>query len=69
MDVRPHFGTLCKQSKAGLALSVLLVPLEAVVLAVAAYQSVLERQLTPIITTTTTRGHQHQRKAASPALS
>lgn len=46
MAAQPHFGTLCKQSKAGVALAVLLVPLEAAILAVAGYQAVLERQMT-----------------------
>ncbi|KAL7947371.1 hypothetical protein V8C42DRAFT_343320 [Trichoderma barbatum] len=46
MTTQPHFGTLCKQSQAGVVLSVLLVPLEAAILAVAAYQAVLERQAT-----------------------
>lgn len=35
---RPHWATLCKQSQAGLTLSVLLVPLEAIVLGVALYE-------------------------------
>lgn len=46
MRTQPHFGTLCKQSQAGVVLTVLLVPLEAAILAVAAYQAVLERQAT-----------------------
>jgi hypothetical protein len=46
MSMQPHFGTLCKQSQAGVVLSVLLVPLEAAILAVAGYQAVLERQTT-----------------------
>lgn len=45
MRAQPHFGTLCRQSEAGVALTVLLVPLEAAVLAVAGYQAVLERQV------------------------
>ncbi|KAH0495777.1 hypothetical protein TgHK011_009308 [Trichoderma gracile] len=45
MRTQPHFGTLCRQSEAGVALSVLLVPLEAAILAVAGYQVVLERQV------------------------
>ncbi|OTA07886.1 tryptophanyl-tRNA synthetase [Trichoderma parareesei] len=44
MRTQPHFGTLCRQSEAGVALSVMLVPLEAAILAVAGYQVVLERQ-------------------------
>ncbi|CAM1502863.1 Fc.00g076390.m01.CDS01 [Cosmosporella sp. VM-42] len=62
MMVQPHFGTLCKQSEAGVALAVLLVPLESIILGVAAYQAVLERQLDRA-----TRGS--ERKAGSPALS
>lgn len=46
MTMQPHFGTLCKQNQAGVVLSVLLVPLEAAILAVAGYQAVLERQAT-----------------------
>ncbi|KAL6871941.1 hypothetical protein J3F83DRAFT_713818 [Trichoderma novae-zelandiae] len=46
MRTQPHFGTLCKQSQAGVALAVLLVPLEAAILALAGYQAVLERQAT-----------------------
>ncbi|KAF4983883.1 hypothetical protein FZEAL_824 [Fusarium zealandicum] len=45
MTTQPHFGTLCKQSRAGVALSVLLVPLEAIILGLAAYQFILERQV------------------------
>ncbi|KAL7795745.1 hypothetical protein V8C37DRAFT_27297 [Trichoderma ceciliae] len=46
MTIQPHFGALCKQSQAGVVLSVLLVPLEAAILAVAGYQALLERQAT-----------------------
>ncbi|KAF9871665.1 hypothetical protein CkaCkLH20_10863 [Colletotrichum karsti] len=45
MMTRPHFGTLCKQSKAGLYLSILLVPIEAIVLGAGAYQTILERNI------------------------
>ncbi|KAH7160055.1 hypothetical protein B0J13DRAFT_519479 [Dactylonectria estremocensis] len=62
MMTKPHFGTLCKQSKAGLGLSVLLVPLEAVILGVAGYQASLQRQLNQ-----DARGP--ERKAGSPAMS
>lgn len=62
MMTKPHFGTLCKQSEVGLALSVLLVPLEAIILGVAVYQTILQRQLQ-----TATRGS--ERKTGSPALS
>ncbi|KAM0334147.1 hypothetical protein ACHAQA_001167 [Verticillium albo-atrum] len=43
MAARPHFGTLCKQSRVGLYLTVLLVPLEVLVLGAAVVQAVLER--------------------------
>jgi hypothetical protein len=62
MRTEPHFGTLCKQSRAGLGLAVAIVPLEAVVLGLAAYQMILERN---IESTSASRS----RKAASPALS
>ncbi|KAI9167375.1 hypothetical protein HJFPF1_03502 [Paramyrothecium foliicola] len=62
MRSEPHFGTLCKQSRAGLGLAVALVPLEAVILGLAAYQIILERKMDR---TSTGRGQ----KAASPALS
>ncbi|KAM5345503.1 hypothetical protein ACJ41O_011365 [Fusarium nematophilum] len=62
MTTQPHFGTLCKTSQAGVALSVLLVPLEAIILGLAAYQFSLERQLDMA-----TRGP--GRKAGSPAMS
>lgn len=40
---RPHFDTLCKESWAGLYMSILLVPVEALVLAVAVWQMKQER--------------------------
>lgn len=43
---RPHFGTLCKESYAGLYMAILLIPLEALVLAVAGWQMKLERYTT-----------------------
>ncbi|KAH6890372.1 hypothetical protein B0T10DRAFT_317249 [Thelonectria olida] len=45
MTTQPHFGTLCKQSKAGLGLMVFLVPLQVIILGVAGYQTLLQRQL------------------------
>ncbi|KAK5989077.1 hypothetical protein PT974_10575 [Cladobotryum mycophilum] len=45
MMVAPHWGTLCKQSQAAVALSVVLVPLEAFILGLAGYQAVLEKQV------------------------
>lgn len=43
---QPHFGALCKQSQAGVILSVLLVPIEAAILGMAGYQAILERKAT-----------------------
>lgn len=62
MTTQPHFDTLCKQSQAGVVLSVLLVPVEAIILGLSAYQFTLRRQLD-----LATRGS--GRKAGSPALS
>ncbi|KAF4987511.1 hypothetical protein FGRMN_10326 [Fusarium graminum] len=62
MNVQPHFGTLCKQSKAGVGLSVMLVPVEAIILGLAAYQFTLERRLN-----SSARGP--GRKTGSPTLS
>jgi hypothetical protein len=45
MVTRPHFGTLCKQSRAGLALAVFLVPLEVIVLGVALYELGVRRSI------------------------
>ncbi|KAI1844091.1 hypothetical protein JX265_009646 [Neoarthrinium moseri] len=44
MDMQPYFGTLCRESKTALYLSVILVPVEAVILSFAAYQTTLERK-------------------------
>ncbi|KAK2590238.1 hypothetical protein QQS21_012084 [Conoideocrella luteorostrata] len=44
MSTRPHFGTLCKESQAALALAVLLVPLELIILATAGFQVILEKK-------------------------
>ncbi|KAG4257124.1 hypothetical protein FPRO03_04134 [Fusarium proliferatum] len=63
MNVQPHFGTLCKQSRAGVALSVMLVPVEAIILGLAAYQFTLEKRFD-----LGARGPS-RRKAGSPALS
>lgn len=64
MLTRPHFGTLCKQSKAGLYLSVLLIPVEAIILGAGAYQMILERN-----TSRTSRAAQERRKSGSPVPS
>ncbi|OAA58786.1 hypothetical protein ISF_06569 [Cordyceps fumosorosea ARSEF 2679] len=45
MDTRPHFGTLCKESKAALTLATLLVPVEALIIGVAGYEAVLLRRI------------------------
>ncbi|KAI1393404.1 uncharacterized protein F4822DRAFT_11697 [Hypoxylon trugodes] len=45
MSAKPHFGTLCNESRTALYLSVILVPVELVVFTVAGYQSILERKL------------------------
>jgi hypothetical protein len=45
MIQEPHFGPLCQQSKAGLVLVVVLVPLQLVVVAMAAHQVVLDKRL------------------------
>jgi hypothetical protein len=42
---RPQFGTLCKQSQAGLTLAVFLIPLEAIILGVALYEFSVERRV------------------------
>ncbi|GAO16405.1 uncharacterized protein UV8b_06421 [Ustilaginoidea virens] len=44
MSSRPHFGTLCKESQAALALSMLLVPLELLILVAACFQTMLEKK-------------------------
>ncbi|KAF5017946.1 hypothetical protein F66182_10093 [Fusarium sp. NRRL 66182] len=61
MTVQPHFGSLCRQSRAGVGLSVMLVPVEAIILGLAAYQFSLERRFD-----LTARGP--GRKAGSPSL-
>jgi hypothetical protein len=59
MVARPHFGTLCKESQAGLYLSILLIPITAINLAVAGYQFVVERNVSTMA---------HGRKRASPMM-
>jgi hypothetical protein len=41
----PHWNTLCRQSYAGLYLSIVLIPVEAVVLALAGWEMKVERQV------------------------
>jgi len=40
---QPHWDTLCKQSEAGVYLSILLIPVEAVALGLAGFQMRAER--------------------------
>lgn len=63
MMTQPYFGTLCKQSEAGLALSILLVPLEALVLVIAGYQLLVQKQLDRMAM------EKQAQKQSSPALS
>lgn len=44
MNIKPHWGTLCKESKAALYLMVMIVPLEVLVLATAAWGSFQEKK-------------------------
>lgn len=44
MQIQPHFGTLCNQSQASVGLSVMLVPLEIIILGMAACQILLKRR-------------------------
>ncbi|KAF3064859.1 hypothetical protein GL218_01703 [Daldinia childiae] len=44
MGAKPHFGTLCNESRVALYLSVILIPVELIVFTVAGYQSILERK-------------------------
>ncbi|KAL0776875.1 hypothetical protein CaCOL14_006393 [Colletotrichum acutatum] len=64
MMTRPHFGTLCKQSKAGLYLSILLIPIEAIIVGMGGYQMMLERTISK-----TNRVVLEQRKSGSPVPS
>ncbi|KAI5917961.1 hypothetical protein F4810DRAFT_694342 [Camillea tinctor] len=61
MDRRPYFGTLCKESQTALYLSVVLVPIELIILTVAGYQMTMERKASKLIPTI--------HKSSSPALS
>lgn len=60
MTVAPYFGTLCRQSEAGLYLSVILVPVEFVAVMVAGAQMGLERKAKTFVLPP---------KPSSPALS
>jgi hypothetical protein len=60
MNLEPHFGTLCRESKTALYLSIILVPVEAAILSLASYQMILEKKA---------RSVSESRKRSSPALS
>ena len=45
MSQQPQWGTLCRESWAGVYLSILLIPVEAAVLATAGFQLKLERYI------------------------
>jgi hypothetical protein len=49
MSVKPYFGTLCRESKTALYMSVILVPVEAVILSLAGYQSMLEKKAAGLV--------------------
>lgn len=59
MSSRPHFATLCSESWAAVYLSVLLIPIEAGVLAAAGWQVKIERHAT---------AYADARKQASPVI-
>ncbi len=59
MSQRPHFATLCKESQAGLYLSILLIPVEALVLALASWQLKLQKHTT---------AYARARKSSSPII-
>jgi hypothetical protein len=59
MTQQPHWNTLCSQSRAGLYLSILLIPVEAVALGLAGYQLKVEKY---------TNAYENARKG-SPTLS
>lgn len=45
MSTKPHFGTLCKESRIGLTLATLLVPLEVMILAISGFQVTLDKKV------------------------
>ncbi|KAK8111558.1 uncharacterized protein PG998_008015 [Apiospora kogelbergensis] len=59
MQMKPHFGAICKETKTALYLSIILIPVEALILSLAGYQMMLERKAA---------GAERSRKG-SPALS
>jgi len=44
MSIKPHWNTLCKESKVGLYLMVMIVPLELLVLVTAAWSAFTEKK-------------------------
>jgi len=44
MDVKPHWGTLCKESKAALYLTIMLIPLEVLILGTVAFGAFVEKK-------------------------
>jgi len=59
MMQKPHFGTLCKESWAGLYLSILLIPVEAAVFAFASWQRKIEKHA---------NAYSQARKSSSPVM-
>lgn len=59
MSERPQFSTLCKESWAGVYLSILLIPVEAAALALAGWQLKVERH---------TSAYSRARKSSSPVM-
>lgn len=59
MMERPHFATLCKESWTGVYMSILLIPIEAAVLAVAGWQLKLEKH---------TSAYSNARRTPSPVM-
>jgi hypothetical protein len=60
MTQTPHWDTLCRQSYAGLYLSIVLIPVEAVVLALAGWEMKVERHVS---------GYSNARGKRSPVAS
>jgi len=44
MDVKPHWGSLCKESKTALYLSVMMIPLELLILTAAVFGARTEKK-------------------------
>lgn len=63
MSSEPHFGTICRESKTGLYLSIILIPLQVIVVGLAAATVISEKKA---------RGHVteiRREKGGSPAFS